>query len=106
LGDGAGIERGTVAGDERAAITVSARVRQLQADDEVIVAAPGVAMGLAALAEQTFEGGSGGVADEQLSRVGAALFEHSSGLAPDQLGPAVAETVIAAIGQFVRLTVE
>src|SRR5205823_4373765 len=92
--------------DQRLAKTVAARVSQLQANDEIAIAANLVAMGLAALAEHLFQRRSGLVVDEQLARVGASLVEDGGCLAPDQLGAAAAEATITTKGEFIRPAVE
>ena len=58
-------------------------------------------MSRAAGLDQPGEGGQRRLADEQLPRIGAALFDDRGRFAPDQLGPAGAEAAVTADRQFV-----
>ena len=70
----------------------SARVRQLQADEEVVGAAVAALMFLDQRFAQGGEIGERFLGQEQLVRLGPAVGAHGHGLAaPDQLGPARAE---------------
>src|SRR5262249_22591230 len=100
------IEQGIVKRDQAAAMAVTARGRQLQADEQVVVAPECLAVRLPARTEHALEVGSGLLGEPELARICPALFDDGRGLSPNQLGAARAETAIAAKRQFVRPAVE
>lgn len=79
---------------------------QLQAEDQVVVAAERVPVRLATFLDQASQRGEVFLVNQQLPRVGPALVENGGSLAPQELGTAGAEPLVAAIGQLVGLAVE
>src|ERR1700738_5150746 len=63
-------------------------------------------MGAAAFRQHSLQLGRCGFIDQQLARIGAAVLNDRSCLAPDQLGAAGAETAIAAKRQLIGAAVE
>ena len=87
-------------GEDRPGDAVAARVGELEADEQVVVVAPGVAVGGAAGVDEPVEARGVGVVDDELAGVGPAFGDDGGGLAPDQLGPAGPEPLVAAEGQL------
>src|SRR5262245_23748538 len=101
IDNGTRVEDRVMKGQERPAVTVAARVRQLQADEQIIVRTEGFTVGLTAFAQHPFQVGCRLVVEKQLPRVGPPLVEHRGRLAPDELGPAGAETAVTPKRQLI-----
>ena len=106
LVDGERVEQGIVRGQQRPAVSVAARVGDLQADEQIGVAAAGVAMRLPAAGEHRFDRRGRSVVQPELPRIGSSLVADRGRFAPDQFRPAAAEADVAAVRQLVGPAVE
>jgi len=70
-------------------------MRELQTDDQVVVAAVRGPMFGPAVAQQPIKRRLCRLVQDELARVGPALFDDSRRLAPDQFGPTCAEAAVA-----------
>ncbi len=77
-------------------------MRELKADEQVVVLAVGLEMSLAGRAHQSSQRRDVGRIDQKLTGIGPAFGDDRAGLPPDQLGPAGAEAAVAAEGQLAR----
>src|SRR5262249_30328662 len=75
---------------------VAARVRELEADEEVGIVAPRLAMRGAANLEEVLQSADMALVADELTRVGPPFRDDGGGLAPNELRAAGAETLIAA----------
>ena len=99
------VEGAIVLGKGRSGDAVSARMRELEADEQVGVVAPGVAVGRSAGLQQPGEAVEVFGVAEQLPGVGAAFGDDGGGLAPDEFRAAVAEATIATERQLAGMAV-
>jgi hypothetical protein len=104
--ESARVEERIVARQKRPAIAVAARMSQLQADYKVIIGAESGPVHLPAFGQQTRELAGIVFVKQQLARIGSAFFDDSGRLAPNELGAACAESMVAAERQGIRPTVE
>src|SRR5262245_40786387 len=79
---------------------------ELQAHHETVRRTEGIAMSLPADAQHLFEVGEGRLADQELPGIGAGLVDDRRRLAPDELGAAGAEALVAAKGKLIGPAVE
>jgi hypothetical protein len=71
-------------------------VRELQADEKIVVRSARLPVSLTARRHELLQRSGGRVADHELAGVGATLWNNGAGLAPDQLGASCTESLEAA----------
>ncbi len=92
--------------EDRPADAVTAGVGQLKPDQQVAGLSPALGVRLPAKVHHLRQTRGVGLVDDELTGVGAPFGDDGGGLAPDQLGPALAEAPVAAEGQVARSAVE
>ena len=106
IDEGDRVGGGIVEGDQRFSVTVTARVGQLQADDQVVITAVDCPVRLAGLREQRFEGRGVAIVHPELPGIRPGFFRHGRGLAPDELCSALAEQAPSPEDQFIRRAIQ
>src|SRR5216683_915881 len=76
-------------------------MRQLKADDQIVIGAENFAVSLPAFAQHPLQRASRVVVDEQLPGVGPPFLDDGSGFAPNEFRPTRAETAVAAKREFI-----
>ena len=99
------IENRIVNGNQGLAVAVAARMRQLQADEQIVIVANVLSMCLSADIVHPRKAGQSLVVNEQLARVRSPFVEDGRRLAPDEFRAAAAEPFIAAEDEFIGMSV-
>jgi hypothetical protein len=91
---------------DRPLARITAGMGELQADQQIIIQANRLDVGLARHSEQPFECRGIDRIDHKLARIGPSFRYDCAGLAPDQLGPAGAEALETSKSELARRAVE
>jgi hypothetical protein len=95
-----------VKSNQRPAITISARMRQLKSDNQIVIRAKYLPVTLPTSVHHSLELGGRFFIQEQLSGIGSAFLGDGSGLAPNELCAATAKSVVSAESQIIGPAIE